>query len=490
MTRIVVIVVSIILIIWLAACGSTEPPPNIEETVVAAVAATVASLPTQPPPEIPPEPTAYPTYTPFPTYTPYPTPEPVVIIEAPTNTPTLEPTQPPTPLPSPTAVLSPTAVAAAVAAPVVAPSQPISTAIRAKDNAEVVFVPAGEFLMGASDADLGRVGAGGPPKLAGRDEQPQHPVTVEAFWIDKTEVSNAQFSDFVNLTGYKTTAELEGYGTSNGEDIQGATFYHPRGLDTGIDDVPDHPVVQVSWQDAKTYCEWVGARLPTEAEWEKAAKGDANDRIFPWGNAFQLPEFDVSTVTNFCSDSCPQEGKDPNVDDGYAYTAPVDSFPAGASPYGALNMAGNVWEWVDGAYLGYPGNVYELPETFDESSKVVRGGSWDNAAQHLRATFRQNNEPRLRSAGTGFRCAISDTDFVPAGAMAEPIVEPTTEPTAEPTSEPTTEPTSEPTAEPAEAGGEGNGTPANENEATGTEPTIEPTNEPDGEATPVPDTGG
>jgi formylglycine-generating enzyme required for sulfatase activity len=336
----------------------------------------------------------------------------------------------------------------------------------------MVLVPAGEFLMGSSDTDLGIVGAGGPPKLAGGDEQPQHSVNLEAFWIDQTEVTNVQFSNFVNLTGYVTTAELEGYGTSAGEQILGATFFHPRGVTTGIDDIPDHPVVQVSFEDAKTYCEWVGARLPSEAEWEKAAKGTANDRVFPWGNAFQLPEFDVSTVTNFCSDSCPLDSKDPAVDDGYPYTAPVGSFPVGASPYGALDMAGNVWEWVDSPYLGYPGNTYEQAEAFNDYFKVVRGGSWDNAAQHVRSTFRQNNEPRLRSDGTGFRCAIAAVDFEPAAetTSAEPPLEPAAEPAAEEPpggeepeaappesageaeSEPTTTPESEPTSE-AETGG-------------------------------------
>jgi formylglycine-generating enzyme required for sulfatase activity len=331
----------------------------------------------------------------------------------------------------------------------------------------MVFVPAGEFLLGASDADLALVGAGGPPKLAGGDEQAQHPVNVEAFWIDQTEVTNEQFSNFVNLTGYKTTAELEGYGTSGGEQIEGATFYHPRGLETGIDDKVNHPVVQVSWFDAKTYCEWVGGRLPTEAEWEKAAKGAANDRVFPWGNAFQLPGFDLSTAANFCSASCAyEEGRDTSVDDGFPYTAPVGSFPVGASPYGVLDMAGNAWEWTESSYLGYPGNTYEQAQDFGEYFKVVRGGSWDNIGSHLRSTFRQNNEPRLRSDGTGFRCAVSANAFEPAPAEAapteeeevppaEPTVEPTTEPTTEPTIEPTTEPTTEPTSEPTTEPGAG-----------------------------------
>ena len=454
------IILSFILGLWLVACGSTVPPPNVEETVAAAVAETVAALPTQPAAQVA-EVTPLPTYTPFPTYTPYPTVEQVAaeIEEEPTSEPTPEapsPTSPPPP-PPPTATL--------------VPNQPSDTVVRPMDGATMVFVPAGEFLLGASDNDLAIVGAGGPPKLAGGDEQPQHPVNLDAFWIDQTEVTNAQYSNFVNLTGYQTTAELEGYGTSSGEQVEGATFYHPRGVTTGIDDKQDHPVVQISWQDAKTYCEWVGARLPTEAEWEKAAKGSANDRIFPWGNGFQLPEFDISTVTNSCGGSCPYESRDPNIDDGFAYTAPVGSFPAGASPYGALDMAGNVWEWVDSSYLGYPGNTYEQAQDFNEHFKVVRGGSWDNAAQHLRVTFRQNNEPRLRSDGTGFRCAVSTVDFEPTAQEVAP--EPETVPIEE---------TTEPEAEQPDT------------ESSDVEPSPEQSDEaadePAPESTPEPDTGG
>ena len=116
-------------------------------------------------------------------------------------------------------------------------------------------------------------------------------------------------------------------------------------------------------------------------------------------------------------------------------------------------MAGNAWEWVSDSYTGYPGNTYEQQEDFGDYFKVVRGGSWDNAAQHVRSTFRQNNPPNLRSDGTGFRCAVSvsDVEAVAAGTEAdgeESLVEPTAEPTTEPTGEPTEEPTSEPPAEP------------------------------------------
>jgi formylglycine-generating enzyme required for sulfatase activity len=470
MLRIFLLMLFCFLSLILVACGgseeATEEPPqiNVEETVAAAVAETVAAQPPQEAEVVEvEEPTPYPTYTPLPTYTPFPTPEPVEV------TPTEEATE--------EATVEATDEAEAgvgfATTPSPATQQPIQAAVREKDEATMVFVPGGTFLMGASAADLALTGAGGPAKLAGGDEQPQHEVDVAPFWIDRTEVTNAQYSNFVNLTGYKTIAEIETYGFSDGEQIAGATFYHPQGVESGIDDKLDHPVVQVSWDDAHAYCEWAGARLPTEAEWEKVAKGTANDRVFPWGNTFELPEFDVSTAANFCSDSCPQEGKDPNVDDSFARTAPVGSFPAGASPYGALDMAGNVWEWVDGFYEGYPGNTYELATEFGDYFRVVRGGSWDNAAQHLRSTFRQNNPPRARSDGTGFRCAVSADEFEPILAGEGQEVAPTTEPTGEPTTEPTSEPTGEPS----------------ETEPTG-EPTTESTSEPTTEPTSQPESGG
>ncbi len=484
LSQVVIIGLVLLLGVGLAACGSTTPPPDVEATVSAAVAATVAAQPAPAQESAPAaEPTPYPTYTAYPTYTPYPT----LVMEAEAAEATEEPVE---------ADAEPTEEPAAAPAeeappptPTLAPAQPVETAVRPQDGAAMVFVPAGEFMMGAGDAELAIVGAGGPPKLAGGDEQPKHPVYVEGFWIDQTEVTNAQFSQFVNLTGYQTTAEARGFGLSGGEEIYGATFFHPRGVETGIDDKPNHPVVQVSWQDAQTYCEWAGGRLPTEAEWEKAARGAASDRLFPWGNAFQMPEFNVATVTNFCSASCAyEEGRDPNVDDGFAHTAPVGSFPAGASPYGALDMAGNVWEWVADYYVGYPGTTYEQAEDFGESYRVVRGGSWDNAAQHLRVTFRQNNEPHWRTDGTGFRCAVSEADFQPEEmAPAEEQPEEAMEaPAPEEGGEeaPAPEEGGEETPAPEEGGEE---TPVPEEGGEGEET---PTPEEGGEETPTPEEGG
>ncbi len=451
------VIVPIILALLLAACGAAEeegrPNLDIEETIAVAVAETVAAH-SPPPTADSTEPTPYPTYTPWPTYTPFPTPALSLLATDPPSpeVPEAEETLPVTVAPDtgPTAETLPELT--------LVTARTVITAVRAADGATMVYVPAGEFLMGASDADLALVGASGPPPLAGGDEQPQHPVTVDAFWIDQTEVTNAQYSNFVNLTGYKTVAEIETFSFTDGEQVTGVTFYHPQGRESGIDDKMDHPVVQVAWEDANAYCRWVDARLPTEAEWEKAAKGTANDRLYPWGNSFPLVEAGAETpppaVANFCDASCPYvESRYEGLDDGYARTAPVGSFPTGASPYGALDMAGNVWEWVAGTYEGYPGTTYELAEEFGDYFRVVRGGSWDNAPPILRVTFRQNNPPRTRSDGTGFRCAVSDGAFETAASQS-PTIEASPDTAAQPATETVPEPdqpTPVPTTEPVEA---------------------------------------
>jgi sulfatase modifying factor 1 len=150
-----------------------------------------------------------------------------------------------------------------------ATSRPLSTRMSAKDGMAQVCVPAGEFLMGSADSD----------PSAYRDEMPQHTVYLDAFWIDKTEVTNAMFAKFVAETNYKTEAEKEGWGftynppSKSWERPKGADWRHPRGPTSDINSQNDYPVAQVSWNDAAAYCEWVGRRLPTEAEWEKAARG-------------------------------------------------------------------------------------------------------------------------------------------------------------------------------------------------------------------------
>ena len=224
----------------------------------------------------------------------------------------------------------------------------------------------------------------GSPDGEGEDEEhPQHTVSLDAFWIDRYEVTNDQYRAFVEATGNRVP-----YDWQKGE--------IPAGKQ-------DHPVVRVSWEDAQAYCQWAGARLPTEAEWEKGARG-TDARQYPWGNTFD------GSRLNFCDRNCEFDWKDTDVDDGYARTAPVGSFPAGASPYGALDMAGNVWEWVadwyDGDYYRRsPGSNPAGPDS--GGYRVLRGGSWSSYPGRARSAYRDWIGPGCTLWDFGFRCCVS-----------------------------------------------------------------------------------
>ncbi len=272
----------------------------------------------------------------------------------------------------------------------------INTSVSSADGMTLVFVPAGSFQMG-SDSGYS-------------DESPVHKVTLDAFWIDQTEVTNAMFQKFVKAMNYQTDAEKSGSGevfntsSKNWEDTKGADWQHPHGPSSNIKGLDDYPVVQVSWNDARAYCKWAGERLPTEAEWEKAARG-TDARTYPWGN--QDP---AGNLLNFADKHLNISWADAKVDDGYLYVSPVGHYPAGASPYGALDMAGNVWDWVFDWYgAGYygvsPAKDPTGPATGD--GRVLRGGSWDSVAVLVRTTERGKNLVNGRADSLGFRCARS-----------------------------------------------------------------------------------
>lgn len=241
-----------------------------------------------------------------------------------------------------------------------------STMVNPVDGAEMVYVPAGEFLMGSEDDD------------AENDESPEHTVYLDAYWIYQTEVTNAQYRQCVDEGECDVPSVVD-------------QFNNP--------DFDDHPVVYVSWFDADTYCQWVGGRLPTEAEWEKAARG-TDGRKFPWGDTGVTGE-----KANYCDVNCEYEWLDTSQDDGYKRTAPVGSYPNGASPYGALDMAGNVMEWVgdwyDGDYYGQsPSTNPQGPDSGEY--RMLRGGSWFSNEWLLRASNRYGFVPG--SGASGFRC--------------------------------------------------------------------------------------
>jgi len=239
--------------------------------------------------------------------------------------------------------------------------------------ADMVLVAAGPFRMGLNDA---RVDA---------DERRVHIVELSDFYIDKYEVTNAQFAQFIEATGYVTRAEEEG--AEERED--GISWRYPEGRQVDMSGRREHPVVYVSWYDARAYCAWRGKRLPSEAEWEKSARG-MDGRLFPWGKTFAAGRANVW-----------------GEEDGFASTAPVGQFALGGSPYGVDDMAGNVWEWCEDWYGEeyYSGRPEVDPQGSVEGRfKVLRGGAWINRWNVVRATNRFKILPVERSGFVGFRC--------------------------------------------------------------------------------------
>lgn len=293
-------------------------------------------------------------------------------------------------------------------APIATPT-PVSARISAKDSMAQVYVPAGEFLMGSTGADIDQVmqECSYCSHDWFKDEIPQRQVYLDAFWIDKTEVTNAMFAKFVAATGYNSYAEKVGSGISfnlfskDWKLTKGADWQHPLGPASNINGLENHPVVQVNWNDAQAYCEWAGGRLPTEAEWEKAARG-TDGRTYPWGNRAV-----AGNLLNFADRNIDISGADKTVDDGYPFTAPVGSYLEGASHYGALDMAGNAWERVADWYSGsYYASAPTRNPTGPSSGayRVLRGGSWSRLARYVRAASRLKYLQENRSSGISFRC--------------------------------------------------------------------------------------
>jgi eukaryotic-like serine/threonine-protein kinase len=306
-------------------------------------------------------------------------------------------TQAPTQMP--TGTVSPTPVP---------PTEPAEKLIVApQDGMLLVYIPAGNFLMGSADSD--------PNAL--EDEKPQQQIYLDAFWMDQTEVTIAQFQDFVNATQYQTNAEL---GCCDGDNKQVGGFVFtpfvsfadraswrlPEGPG-GAPALPRRPVVQVSWNDANEYCLWAGRRLPTEAEWDKAARG-TEGLIYPWGN-----NFDGSRV-NFCDESCGADWRNTTISDGYGRTSNVGFYKRGASPFGLLDMSGNVWEWVNDyydfrGYFRFP--TANPPGVELGTERVIRGGSWLDTFDRVRVAARLHHLPDSRDNITGFRCAADAEAF-------------------------------------------------------------------------------
>ncbi|WP_079719670.1 formylglycine-generating enzyme family protein [Salegentibacter holothuriorum] len=271
-------------------------------------------------------------------------------------------------------------------------------------------IEGGEYIMGGNSAQ------------ARPDEFPQHKETIATILADETEVTNAQFREFVNSTGYITTAErsfeVEGETFPPGALIfnstnpqvwwkfkEGANWEHPQGPESSIKGKENHPVVHVSWYDAMAYAKWAGKRLPTEAEFEYLARGGKENEIYHWGNDFEK----ATEFVNFHQGNFPVDNE---LKDDFAKTAPVKSFPPNA--FGLYEMAGNTWEWVLDTY--YPNAYSKLKQRTDgyfkeyynaEQQKVIRGGSFlcsESYCTGYRNSARMSSTPESGLEHVGFRC--------------------------------------------------------------------------------------
>lgn len=309
-----------------------------------------------------------------------------------------------------------------------------------KTPSGMVLVPSADFMMGGGD------------RLARQDELPRHRVLLDSFWIDETEVTNAEFRKFVDKTGYTTTAEKKPdwedlkkqlpEGTPKPPDeilvpgslvfnppsgrvslndhyqwwawMPGANWRNPLGPGTSIEGMDNHPVIHVSWYDAEKYCEWLGKRLPTEAEWEWAARGGLEDKPYSWGE---------EKVESGKPKANTWDGPFPyrnSARDGFKVTAPVKSFPP--NKYGIYDIAGNVWEWTADWYRNDYYASVNKPEgiknpkgpedSYDPAEptvpkKVHRGGSFlcnDSYCSGYRVAFRMKTSPDSGLSHSGFRC--------------------------------------------------------------------------------------
>ena len=250
-----------------------------------------------------------------------------------------------------------------------------SRRIHEKTGIELIRIPAGPFLYGSSNVDT----------MARDNEKPQRTIDLPEYWIGRYPVTNARFARFVQAKGYRTTAEQQGSGWAwtggKWDEVKGADWRHPRGPESSIDGKDEHPVVQVSWDDAKAFCDWAGLALPTEEQWEKAARG-TDGLVWPWSND-------------------PPTDKHCNCNGNVGDTTPVGRYsPLGDSPYSCADMAGNVWEWTGSWYA-------------EGATRALRGGSWHSDVRDSRAAYRLNLFPVYWNFNVGFRVAelLSDPGF-------------------------------------------------------------------------------
>jgi len=304
----------------------------------------------------------------------------------------------------------------------VSPSGPKAAAVGAPSGGTqetpgkegMIFLPGGTF----------RMGNGGKDGFPADGEGPVHEVTLKPFYIDACTVTNRQFAEFVNAKHYRTEAEKFGWsyvfemlltprqtpyligrapGTPWWFGVKGAFWFQPEGPGSSIDDRMDHPVVHVTWNDAVAYCKWAGKRLPTEAEWEYAARGGLEQKTYPWGDELTPGG---RHMCNIWQGTFPEKN---TARDGYIGTAPARSFEPNG--FGLYNVAGNVWEWVADwfsptYYAESPKDNPRGPASGDR--RCMRGGSYlchKSYCNRYRVAARNANTPDSSSGNIGFRCA-------------------------------------------------------------------------------------
>jgi sulfatase modifying factor 1 len=290
----------------------------------------------------------------------------------------------------------------------------------------MILLDGGNFLMGSADARA----------YPEDGEGPVRPVNVSPFWISPTAVSNANFAAFVAATGYRTQAERFGWSFVFGgllpddfpptrgvqsapwwRRVEGANWRHPAGPQSDVDDRGDHPVVHVSWHDAHAYCAWAGLRLPTEAEWEYAARGGLTGYAFPWGNDL---EPDGEHRMNVWQGTFPQHN---TRADGWYGTCPVRGFAPNG--FGLYNITGNVWEWCNDWFDPHVHRrdvPVDLRGPDSDTRRSARGGSYlchESYCRRYRVSARQGLTPNSSMGNTGFRCA---RDAVRAATEVERVL--------------------------------------------------------------------
>jgi formylglycine-generating enzyme required for sulfatase activity len=235
----------------------------------------------------------------------------------------------------------------------------------------MALVPAGSFEMGSAEGE--------------EDEQPVHTVWLDDFFIDQFEITNAQYAECLDAGACQPTTDTTAFASS-----------YSRRIYYGSTEYANYPVIYATWYEAQEYCEWRGARLPTEAEWEKAARGGLEGKKYPWGDEAPVCKAGAENGAKFDDDDA--------CDD--TDTAPVGTY--GPNGFGLYDMAGNVWEWVSDWYSEdyYSISPEENPTGPEEGQyPVVRGGAWGNYAERLTVTYRRINDQNSGSLSIGFRCA-------------------------------------------------------------------------------------